>query len=624
MKRVTLIVIAVLVLTVGLVRPQAQANVASQINNFSLALRYGSTTACFAKSGAVSPCSFNPLQMQTSAYINWGTTFGTSGYGIRDNGGTIEIKNSGGAWAAPSGGSNPLGTYLVQTATGAPANAQVMAALGTGLVINTTTTGVQSIYAGTSCTNQFPRSLAASGAATCATVALATDVSGILLAADFPALTGDITTPSGSVATTLASTGVGAGSVGSATAIPTFTVDAKGRLTAKGTATPQLTLTSTYFSSLAATSLTGIPGANITGTLATAAFPALTGDVTNSGGSLATTVGKIGNHAVLLGGTLTFSGAFATTITLTAATAVTLPTSGTLVSSAVTTLSSLSSIGTIATGVWQGTVVGAQYGGTGLATITAHSLMVGNGTGVVSLVAVCGTGTYIRGAAAADPICSTLILPNAATQGDLLVATAANTVGSVADVAVGQVLTSGGVSTVPAYSASPVVTSVGATTSTVVGGTAAVGAATTETTKTYAVTGLADGVATPTFTVTIPNGAESANLHVTIIGSLGAGGAIGANECSNTLEGNIAITRTTGVATVPIASAAGLTATACVAGATSETLAYAVSAVAGAVGATQTFTVNVTITKGVGGSNNHTVLAVARLANANASGVTLQ
>lgn len=52
-----------------------------------------------------------------------------------------------GGWAAPSGGSgaNALGTYLVQTATNAPANAQIMGSLATGIVKNTTTTGVQSI-----------------------------------------------------------------------------------------------------------------------------------------------------------------------------------------------------------------------------------------------------------------------------------------------------------------------------------------------------------------------------------------------------------------------------------------------------------------------------------------------
>lgn len=59
---------------------------------------------------------------------------------------------------------------------------------------------------------------------------------GLLLAAEFPALTGDITTAGGALATTLASVIV-AGSVGSSTAIPILTYDAKGRLTAVSSVT---------------------------------------------------------------------------------------------------------------------------------------------------------------------------------------------------------------------------------------------------------------------------------------------------------------------------------------------------------------------------------------------------
>jgi hypothetical protein len=60
--------------------------------------------------------------------------------------------------------------FLVQgTADSGLSAAQFMGALGTGLVINTTTTGVQSIYAGATCTNQFPTALSASGAVTCTT-----------------------------------------------------------------------------------------------------------------------------------------------------------------------------------------------------------------------------------------------------------------------------------------------------------------------------------------------------------------------------------------------------------------------------------------------------------------------
>ena len=49
---------------------------------------------------------------------------------------------------------------------------------------------------------------------------------------------------------------------------------------------------------------------------------------------------------------------------------ITLPASGTLATTAVATLSSLTSIGTIGTGVWQGTAVGTAYGGTGLSGAT--------------------------------------------------------------------------------------------------------------------------------------------------------------------------------------------------------------------------------------------------------------
>jgi hypothetical protein len=73
-----------------------------------------------------------------------------------------------------------------------------------------------------------------------------------------------------------------------------------------------------------------------------------------------------GSSTITLGGSLTLSGAHATTITVTGATTVTLPTSGTLITTTVTTLSDLTSIGTIGTGVWQGTLIGATYGGTGV------------------------------------------------------------------------------------------------------------------------------------------------------------------------------------------------------------------------------------------------------------------
>ncbi len=44
------------------------------------------------------------IGLDASSYINFGDTDGTTGYGIRDNAGAIECKDSGGSWAACAGG----------------------------------------------------------------------------------------------------------------------------------------------------------------------------------------------------------------------------------------------------------------------------------------------------------------------------------------------------------------------------------------------------------------------------------------------------------------------------------------------------------------------------------------
>ncbi len=129
-----------------------------------------------------------------------------------------------------------------------------------------------------------------------------------------------------------------------------------------------------------------------------------------------TTLNSIGTPAITLGGALTFSGAFATTITVTAGTSITLPTTGTLITSSVTTLSSLVSVGTIGTGVWQGTVVGATYGGTG----------VNNGASTITIggsVAFSGAftfaGTVTGNTAVTFPTSGTLATTGATTLSSL-------------------------------------------------------------------------------------------------------------------------------------------------------------------------------------------------------------
>lgn len=153
------------------------------------------------------------------------------------------------------------------------------------------------------------------------------------------------------------------------------------------------------------------------------------------------------------------------------------------------------------------------------------------------------------------------------------------------------------------------------------GGAAA--AVTTQSTLIKTVGSIANAVATDVLTVTIPNAAHSGRVRLTLVGSLGAGGAIGANEASGTVTYDIAITRTAGVATVVTASSAYGSGMANVAGAATITVTAAATAMTGAVGATQTFTVQVTISRGSGSSTNHTCVVVADVVNANATGITI-
>lgn len=137
------------------------------------------------------------------------------------------------------------------------------------------------------------------------------------------------------------------------------------------------------------------------------------------------------------------------------------------------------------------------------------------------------------------------------------------------------------------------------------------------------VTGIANAVATTVLTISALNVSQNALVRVSLSASLGAGGAVGANEANATVSYDIAVTRVLGVNAVAVATAAITGATAVVAGGATITVTAALGAVTGAVGAANSVLFQATITRGGGASTNHTCLVTAEVINANASGVTI-
>lgn len=157
------------------------------------------------------------------------------------------------------------------------------------------------------------------------------------------------------------------------------------------------------------------------------------------------------------------------------------------------------------------------------------------------------------------------------------------------------------------------------------GGTGVPGAASVQTEITKAVTAFTDTTAKDVFTVTIPNAAHAAVIEVDSLGVLGAGGAVGAGEACKNSKYHVSVVRTAGANAVATVSAeVGTGAAATVAGGNNVTsVVVTASAIAGAVGDPNTFTIKVAITKAGGASDNHTGVFTARILNQNATGITI-
>jgi hypothetical protein len=101
------------------------------------------------------------------------------------NGLTADITPTGGGAVGPTGPTGPTGpagatgpgdlglSYWTKVSEASLSNEIALGTLASGLILNTTTTGVPTIYAGTTCTNTFVQGVSAAGAASCAGVDLA-------------------------------------------------------------------------------------------------------------------------------------------------------------------------------------------------------------------------------------------------------------------------------------------------------------------------------------------------------------------------------------------------------------------------------------------------------------------
>lgn len=136
-------------------------------------------------------------------------------------------------------------------------------------------------------------------------------------------------------------------------------------------------------------------------------------------------------------------------------------------------------------------------------------------------------------------------------------------------------------------------------------------------------TGIADNTATATLTFSVPNIALAATINVIVLASLGAGGAVGAFETSRFGQDQLGITRVAGITCGKALGTIVETGQATVAGADTLTLTLAIGATTGGATATQTFSLNVTIAKGAGASDNHRCVMIATILNATAGGVTI-
>lgn len=218
-------------------------DVTTAANSFATTIAANAVTYAKFQQVAASSLVGNPTGSLANAQgITLGATLAFSGTALQTGAGTGDVT-----WSANSFATT-LATVATAGTTGSSTAIPVITINVKGLVTSVTTAAVVApagtVTGTTLAANVVSSSLTSvgtlTGGATGAgfTVALGTStITGILPAANHPALTGDITTPSGSVVTTLATVNSNVGTFGSATQASQVTVNAKGLVTAAANVT---------------------------------------------------------------------------------------------------------------------------------------------------------------------------------------------------------------------------------------------------------------------------------------------------------------------------------------------------------------------------------------------------
>ena len=76
----------------------------------------------------------------------------------------------------------------------------------------------------------------------------------------------------------------------------------------------------------------------------------------------------------------------------------------TLAHNATTTLSSLTTVGTIGSGTWEGTTIAVAQGGTGATSLTDGGILLGSGTGAITAMSALADGSIVVGDGSTDPV----------------------------------------------------------------------------------------------------------------------------------------------------------------------------------------------------------------------------